>query len=161
MGHIRKVFGVVDWEIQLLRRRGGEAGIAVPGPLHGRADAIPIAEVDVVPHAELVAVVENRTPGQGEEQGGEQLDLAPIIVEQRGQAPPDPDVLPVMVAADPDAASIPVSLSWMVLPVTVGSAPMPLMSLPTVRPLISLSSMTGVRSCRPSPVTRSAVGSQP
>ena len=40
----------------------GEAGVAVGAPLHGRAHPVPVTQIDVVPHADLVAVVDDRRP---------------------------------------------------------------------------------------------------
>jgi hypothetical protein len=34
-----------------------------PGPLHRRADAVAVAEVDVVAHPDLVSVVDDGAPG--------------------------------------------------------------------------------------------------
>jgi len=46
------------------RDGGGEAGVAVGVPLHGGADGVAVAEVDVVAHADLVAVVEDGCAGE-------------------------------------------------------------------------------------------------
>ena len=70
----------------------GEAGVAVGVPLHGRADAVAVAEVDVVAHADLVAVVEDGRAGKAEEQRVEQLDAAAVVVDQRREAAADADV---------------------------------------------------------------------
>ncbi len=42
----------------------GEAAIAVRRPLHRRAHAIAVAEIDVVPHPDLVAVIDDRRTGE-------------------------------------------------------------------------------------------------
>ena len=63
-------------------------------PLHRRADAVAVAEIDVVAHADLVAVVHDRASGQREEQGVEQLDDPAVVVEQREQAAGDAEVAP-------------------------------------------------------------------
>jgi len=81
-----------DGQVELGGLRGGEAGVAVGRPLHRRAHAVAIAQVDVVAHAELVAVVDDRAARQREQQAGEQLDAPPVVVEQRGQPPADPEV---------------------------------------------------------------------
>ena len=70
----------------------GEAAVAIAGPLHGRAHAVAVAEEDVVPHAQLVAVVQDRRARHGHEQANEQLDLAPVVVHERSEPPADPDV---------------------------------------------------------------------
>ena len=57
---------IAELAVQLPRGRGGEAGVAIRGPLHGGPDAVAVAQPDVVAHADLVAVVEDRGPGQGQ-----------------------------------------------------------------------------------------------
>ncbi|VCU07348.1 hypothetical protein RHODGE_RHODGE_00450 [Rhodoplanes serenus] len=69
-----------------------EAAVAIRGPLHRRAHAVAIAQIDVVAHADLVAVVDDRGAGQGQEQAVHQLDLAAIVVHQRRQAAPDAEI---------------------------------------------------------------------
>ena len=79
-------------EHQALGVGAGEAGVLVGAPLHGRAHAVAIAQVDVVPHADLVAVVEDRRPRQREEQGVHQLDVAALVARERRQAAADAQV---------------------------------------------------------------------
>ncbi len=79
-------------EVELGEVGVAEAAIAVGAPLHRGADPVPIAEVDVVAHADLVAVVEDRAARQGEEHPVEELHLPPPIVHQRGETPPDAQV---------------------------------------------------------------------
>ena len=75
------------------RRIGaGEAAVAVRRPLHRRAHAIAVAEIDVVAHADLVAVIDDRRARKRQQQRVHQLDLAPVIVHQRRQAPADADI---------------------------------------------------------------------
>ncbi len=66
-----------------------EAAIAVDRPLHRRAYAVAVAEVDVVAHADLVAVVQHRRAGHAQQQRGHQFDAAAVAFEQRRQAPAD------------------------------------------------------------------------
>ena len=66
-----------------MRIGAGEAAIAVGGPLHGRAHAVPVAEIEIVAHAEFVAVIEHRRARHRQQQAGEQFDLATVVVEQR------------------------------------------------------------------------------
>ena len=59
------ILGVdIDRQDQSLRIGFAIAGIAVGAPLHGRAHAVAVAEKDVVAHADLVAVIEDRRAGQ-------------------------------------------------------------------------------------------------
>ena len=83
-----------DRQVQPLRVRAREAGVAVGAPLHRGAHGVTVAEVDVVTHPELVAVVDDRRPGEREQQPVHQLDLATIVLHQRGEAAPDADVDP-------------------------------------------------------------------
>ena len=70
----------------------GKAAVAVVAPLHGGADPVAVAEEDVVAHADLIAVVEDRSPGHGEQQAVHQFDLAAVVVHQGRQAPADAEV---------------------------------------------------------------------
>src|SRR5205807_3898908 len=54
----------VESLVNLGRISTRKARVAVAGPLHGRSHAIAIAEIDVVSHADLVAVIENGLPGR-------------------------------------------------------------------------------------------------
>ena len=51
-----------DRQDETLRIRARETGVPVGAPLHRRAHAVAIAEVDVVAHPDLVAVIEDRRP---------------------------------------------------------------------------------------------------
>ena len=77
------------------RRIGArEAGVAVAGPLHRRADAVAVAEIDVVAHADLVAVVDDRRAGHRHQQAVQQLDARPAVLHQRREPAADADVDP-------------------------------------------------------------------
>ena len=80
--------------VQLGRRGAREARVAVRGPLHGRAHAVAVAQVHVVAHADLVAVVEDGRAGERQEDAVHQLDPPPVVVEQGRQAAADADVDP-------------------------------------------------------------------
>ena len=79
-------------EVELREVGAREAPVPVAGPLHRRPDPVPVAEVDVVAHPDLVAVVEDGRAGQREEDRVHQLDLVPPAVEQRGEAAADAEV---------------------------------------------------------------------
>jgi len=70
----------------------GKAGIAVRAPLHGRAHAVAVAEVIVVAHAELVAVIEDGRARKRQEQDVYQFHLAPVVLHQRRQPTTDAQV---------------------------------------------------------------------
>jgi hypothetical protein len=81
-----------DRQVQPLRVRGREAGVAVGVPLHRGANAVAVAEVDVVAHPDLVAVVDDRGTRQREQESVHHLDEPPVVAEQRSQPAPDADV---------------------------------------------------------------------
>ncbi|MGF6748239.1 hypothetical protein OKW36_003875 [Paraburkholderia sp. MM5482-R1] len=68
---------------QLLRVGAREAAVAIRRPLHRRAHAVAVAEVDVVAHAEFVAVVDDRRAGHRQQQRVDQLDAAAVALHQR------------------------------------------------------------------------------
>src|SRR5688572_22897652 len=58
-------FGVNDdRKIQAMRARLGKTGVAVTAPLHWCTDGVAIAEVNIVAHADFIAVIENWSSGQ-------------------------------------------------------------------------------------------------
>ncbi len=79
-------------QVQLARVGGGEPRIAVGVPLHRRPRGVAVLEPDIVPHADLVAVVQERTSGQGQQQRMDEFDLCTGIVEQRREPAPDTHV---------------------------------------------------------------------
>jgi len=79
-------------QVEALRFGAGEAAVAVGRPLHGRAHAVAVTQVDVVPHADLVTVIDDGGAGHGHEQRIEQLDLASVVVDQRRQPAADAQV---------------------------------------------------------------------
>ena len=83
---------MITGQIEPRRIAARKAGIAVRGPLHGRAHAVAVAEIDVVAHADFVAVVENRRAGKGEQQLVQQLDAAPVVIHQRREPAADADI---------------------------------------------------------------------
>ena len=79
---------------QFLGVGAGEAAVAVRAPLHRRAHAVAVAEIDVVAHADLVAIVEHRRAGHRQDEGLHQFDLAPVVLEERREAAADAEVDP-------------------------------------------------------------------
>ena len=78
-----------DGEVETCWDGGGESGVAVGVPLHGGADAVAVAEVDVVAHADLVAVVEDGGSGEAEEERVEEFDAAAVVVDEGCEASAD------------------------------------------------------------------------
>ena len=72
-------------QIQLLRIGPRKSGIAVGAPLHRCAHSVAIAEVEVVTHADLVAVVDDRRSRQREQECIHQFNFAAIVSKQRRQ----------------------------------------------------------------------------
>ena len=79
-------------QVERLGIGAAEAAVAVCRPLHRRPHAVAIAEIVVVAHADLVAVVDHRRAGHGEQQGIHQLDLTPVVVHQRRKPAADAEI---------------------------------------------------------------------
>src|SRR5918995_2582797 len=87
------VFMVDDeWQIEALRVRPREASVPIGTPLHGGADAVSVAEIDVVTHADLVTVVDNRGSGQRTKQGVHKFYASPTVAQEWREPMPDPEV---------------------------------------------------------------------
>ncbi len=63
----------------------GETAIAVDRPLHRRAHAIAVAQVDIVAHADFIAVIQGRCARHRQQQAVEQLDPPTVTLHQRRQ----------------------------------------------------------------------------
>ena len=70
----------------------GEPAVAVRSPLHRRAHAVAVAQIDIVAHADLVAVINDRRPGKRQQQRVHQFDLAAVVVHQRRKPAADADI---------------------------------------------------------------------
>ena len=57
-----------DRQIKLLWIGPGKSGITIWTPLHRRAATIAIAKIEIVPHANLISVVDDGGAGHREEQ---------------------------------------------------------------------------------------------
>ncbi len=75
-----------DRQVELLRIRLGETGVAIRAPLHRGSAAVAIAEIEIVAHPDLVAVIKDRRARHGEKENIEQFDLAPAVGEKRREA---------------------------------------------------------------------------
>ncbi len=71
---------------QLFRIGAREPAVAIRRPLHRRAHAVAVAEVDVVAHAEFVAVIDHGRAGHRQQQRIDQLDAAAVALHQRCEA---------------------------------------------------------------------------
>ena len=54
--------------------------------MHRRAHAVAVAKIDIVAHADLVAVIEHGRARHRQQQRVQQLDLAAVVLEQRREA---------------------------------------------------------------------------
>ena len=67
--HLVAVDGVHDdGKIEACGIAAGKSGVAIGAPLHGSTNGVAVAEVDVVSHADLVAVIEDGCAGKAEEE---------------------------------------------------------------------------------------------
>ena len=80
--------------MELLWIGQGKAGVAIGAPLHRRPAAVAIAEINVVAHADFVAVVNDRRARHGKEHGVKELHFAPAISEQRREAAANAEIDP-------------------------------------------------------------------
>ena len=82
--------------------RLGEAAVRLGRPLHRRAGAVALGQLEVVAHAELVAVADHRRAGQREHQAVGELDAAPIALEHRREAAADAALVELHVLVRPE-----------------------------------------------------------
>src|SRR5450631_3069030 len=73
---------------------GGKAGIPAATPLHGSPYSIAVAEVDVVPHADFVAVIDDGSAGERHQHPVHQLNAPAVVVEQWSKPAPDAEINP-------------------------------------------------------------------
>ena len=78
--------------VELAGRGPREARVAVAGPLHGRAHAVAVAQIDVVAHPDLVPVVNDGRAGKGQQDAVHQLQPPAVVVEQGRQPAAGADV---------------------------------------------------------------------
>ena len=69
-------------------------GVAVSRPLHGRAHPIPVAQKDILAHANFIAIVQHWGARQGKEEAVEQSHPVQVILHHRRQASADPQIEP-------------------------------------------------------------------
>ena len=87
------IFGIDDdWKKQPLRICARESRVPVGAPLHGCTHPCTVAEIDVVAHSDLVAVIDDRRAGKGEKQSIQKLDSPAVIVHERSEAAPNAQI---------------------------------------------------------------------
>ncbi len=79
-------------QVEPLRVGAREAGVAVGAPLHGGSNAVAVADEDVVAHADLVAVVDDRRARHRQQHAVHELDAVLVVVHERREAAPDAQV---------------------------------------------------------------------
>lgn len=62
--------------------------------MHRRANAVAVAQEDVVAHADFVTVIQHRGAGHGEQQRVHQLDAAAVALHQRRETAADAQIDP-------------------------------------------------------------------
>src|SRR6266851_5510490 len=93
IGSLEMIFRIDDYRLeQALWVGPRETSIAIWTPLHGRTHPIAIPKIDVVAHTDLIAVVDDRSTWQREQQPVHQLDLAAMITQQRSEPAPDAEI---------------------------------------------------------------------
>src|SRR5437763_8184239 len=70
-----------------------EAALRLVRPLHRRARAVALRQTEIVAHADLVAVADNRRPRQCEQQAVGEFEPPLIAVEHRREAAADAAVV--------------------------------------------------------------------
>src|SRR5258706_11268474 len=76
---------VDHWHNRFIALR--KSGVRLGRPLHRRACAIAFGKAQIVAHAELVAISDDRRPGEREHEAVGELEAAPISGQHRGQPP--------------------------------------------------------------------------
>ncbi len=87
------IFRINDYgQDEALRVRARESGIPIHVPLHGRSDAVAVAQVHVVAHTDFIAVVKDGCTRQRKEKAGQELHLASTVAYERGKSSANPKV---------------------------------------------------------------------
>ena len=81
-----------DGAVQALRVGAREARVAIARPLHRGANTGAVPEMHVVAHADLVAVIDDRSAGKREQHAREQLEPMAAVVHERRQPAAQADV---------------------------------------------------------------------
>jgi hypothetical protein len=82
------------WQHEIFRIGARESAIAVGRPLHRRAHTVAVAQMDVVAHADLVAVIDHRRAGHRQQQPAHQFDASSVMFQQRCQTTPNAQIEP-------------------------------------------------------------------
>ena len=84
----------VGWQHQAGRVGPRKPAVTVDRPLHRGAHAIPVAQVNVVAHANFIAVIQGGRSRHRQQQAVEQFNPTAIALHQRRQTPANPQVDP-------------------------------------------------------------------
>ncbi len=89
------IFGIDnDREVEPLGIGVRETSISVTAPLHGRAHAVTVTQVDIIPHPYFVPVVEYWRSREGKEEALHEFDLSPLVPQKGCETASDPQVDP-------------------------------------------------------------------
>src|SRR5258708_39305871 len=78
--------------IETFRIGGRKASIPAAAPLHWGSYSAAISQVDVVAHADLIPVIDDRGAGQRHQHAIHQIDSPSLVVKQGSPASPDTEV---------------------------------------------------------------------
>ncbi len=67
----------------------GESAIAIRRPLHGRPDAIAVSQMNIIAHADFIAVIDDGRARHREKQAVHELNSPAVMFDQRRQPSPD------------------------------------------------------------------------
>src|SRR5271165_2418963 len=89
----------VDWvldkrSIESIGFGSRKSSVPSSAPLHRRPYPVPVAEIDVIAHADLIAVIDDGSAWQRHQHSVHQLDAPAVIIEQRSQPAPNSKVQP-------------------------------------------------------------------
>src|SRR2546430_16121386 len=71
--------------IQALGVGGRKASVPASAPLHRSPYSVSVAQIDIVPHSDFVAVIDDGSARQGHQYAIHQLDASAVIFQQRSQ----------------------------------------------------------------------------
>src|SRR5260370_26623461 len=63
----------------------GKGGVLICAPLHRRTHAVAVAEIDIIPHPDLIPVVQDRASGHRKEDCMNQLELTSVVAQERSK----------------------------------------------------------------------------
>ena len=74
--------------------------------MHGGPDSVPVAQIKIIAHPDLFAVIDDRRARHRKQQAVHQLNLFPVIPQERGQTAPDSQIDPGLLIMGKDAVHV-------------------------------------------------------